>query len=82
MPVNAIDTKTAAFAAENLVYIKRLESEDVAEMVAPNMLEQVDDPDDLFAVYGPEGQPLAIVEGREAAFEAARAHSFKPYSVH
>lgn len=82
MSVNMMNAKTAAFTAENQVYIKRLDGEDVDTMIAPNILEQVSDREDLFAVYGPDGQPLAIIEGREAAFAAARAHSLKPFSVH
>ncbi len=71
-----------AFAEGRLVYIKPLDSDAAQAMIAPNALQDVGDLDDLFAVYGPDGQPLAIVEGREAAYAAAKAHSLKPASLH
>lgn len=69
-------------AASPVVYIKKLDSVSAETMVGANALAQIADPDELFAVYGEDGQPLAVVEGREAAFEAARMHSFTPASVH
>ena len=65
-----------------MVYIKRLDTETATSMVGPNALADVADPDELFAVFGENGQALAIVEGRDAAFEAARQHKLLPSSVH
>jgi hypothetical protein len=42
----------------------------------------VADPEDLFVVASADGQRLAIVEGREAAFAAALANDLSPLSVH
>jgi hypothetical protein len=51
-------------------------------MLPPDALADVSDPDDLFVVASADGQSLAIVEGREAAFAAALAHDLSPLSVH
>ena len=76
------DTRPENAAAPQLAYIKRLDDEAIYRLVEPNALEQVADPDDLFAVYGADGQPLAVIEGRDAAFAAARQHALTPVSVH
>lgn len=75
-------SQSAGFDREGLVYVKRLDSDDIERLVAPNMLESIEDPSDLFAVYDSEGQAIAVVEGRQAAFEAARSHKLTPSSVH
>jgi hypothetical protein len=45
-------------------------------------LEGVGRPEDLFMVSSADGQRLAIVEGRDAAFATARMHDLTPVSVH
>ena len=67
---------------ESLVYVRQLDPEEVEELVAPEALKDVDNPDELFAVWSNEGQPLAIVQTRDAAFAMARANSLHPVSVH
>ena len=75
---------TSAFPAdpENLVYVRRLALEEAQRIVPAEALKDILQPDDLFSVHASDGQRLAIVEGREAAFAAARAHDLRPRSVH
>lgn len=70
------------FERESLVYIRHLGADEVRELVPANALDGVEHPEDLFMVSSAEGERLAIVEGREAAFAAARLHDLKPVSVH
>ena len=80
-----IDVRSLAhnpFDAENLVYIKRLEAEEACSIIPQNALDTVDLPDQLFALHAANGERIAIVEGRDAAFAAARANELKPFSVH
>ena len=70
------------FDVENLVYIKRLKAEEASEIVPPNALETVDHPNQLFSLHAASGERIAIVEGRDAAFAAARANELKPLSLH
>lgn len=68
--------------SENLVYVRRLALEEARSIVPADMFDSLSTPDDLFSVHSADGQRLAIVEGREAAFAAARAHDLRPRSVH
>ena len=77
-----IETKTDPFERDAFVYIRHLDAGEVNDLLPPNALEQIAHPDDLFVVYSADGVRLAVVEGREAAFAAARAHDLKPLSVH
>lgn len=72
----------AGFNDEKLVYVRPLELEELEDLLPANAIAQLDSTDDLFAVHGSDGQRLAIVEGREAAFAAARAHELVPASLH
>lgn len=65
-----------------IVYVRRLDADEIEALVAPEARDMLASTDDLFAVWSDEGQPLAILEGREAAFAAARANSLTPMSVH
>jgi hypothetical protein len=67
---------------ENLVYVRQLDADEIEQLIAPEALSEVDNPDELFAVWSDEGKPLAIVQTRDAAFEMARANSLHPVSVH
>ena len=76
------NAKADPFAAETLVYIRHLQAAEVNELLPPNLLQEINDADELYAVLSGEGVQLAIVEGREAAFAAALAHDLQPMSVH
>ncbi|WP_158085689.1 DUF1150 family protein [Henriciella aquimarina] len=69
------------FSAKDLVYIRRIAENELADL-PDEALQTVEDRDSLFVLSNGEGQQLAIVEGRDAAFAAARAHEMKPVSVH
>lgn len=68
--------------AGNLVYVRRLAAEEARRIVPADTFDEILEPDDLFSVHASDGQRLAIVEGRDAAFAAARAHDLRPRSVH
>ena len=70
-----------AFSAKDLVYIRRIADNEIAEL-PDEALDAVSDREALFVLANGEGQQLAIVEGRDAAFAAARAHEMRPVSVH
>lgn len=70
------------FEAANLVYVKPLAAREIDEILPDNLRGQFGIDAELFAVHDASGNRLAIVEGREAAFEAARAHDLKPASLH
>ena len=76
------DENTPRTEPEPIVYIRHLGADEVTELVPANALEGIARPEDLFMVASADGQQLAIVEGREAAFAAARLHDLTPVSVH
>jgi hypothetical protein len=74
--------KSNSLEGNTFVYIRHLEDGEIRSLLPPDALDDVTDPDDLFVVASADGQRLAIVEGREAAFAAALAHDLNPLSVH
>ncbi|MEM5515445.1 DUF1150 family protein [Henriciella sp. AS95] len=77
-----LETKAVKlFSAKDLVYVRRIAEDELAEL-APEALDAVSDTDSLFVLANGEGLQLAIIEGRDAAFAAARAHEMRPVSVH
>ena len=80
---NELDhTKLNPFDAGDLVYVRRMASDELQAALPPNALADLDEMDDVFAVHSDDGTRVAIVEGRDAAFAAARMHELKPLSVH
>lgn len=69
------------FSAKDLVYVRRI-AENELDGLPPEALDSVNDRDSLFVLANGDGEQLAIVEGRDAAFAAARAHEMRPVSVH
>ncbi len=70
------------FEAQKLVYVRPISADEVQAILPANALEMIDAVDDLFAVHDARGNRLAIIEGRDAAFEAARSHALQPASLH
>lgn len=68
--------------AQNLVYVRKLAIEEAKEIVPADTFKVLAAPENLFSVHSSSGERLAIVEGREAAFAAARAYDLRPRSVH
>jgi hypothetical protein len=76
------NVKSNPFDRNTFVYIRHLDEGEIRNLLPPDALADVDDPEDLFVVASADGQNLAIVEGREAAFAAAFANDLHPLSVH
>ena len=76
------DLKTNPFESDAFVYIRHLDAGELSGILPANAIDQIDAPDDLFVVASADGVRLAVVQGREAAFAAARSHDLKPLSVH
>lgn len=74
--------KSNPFEGNTFVYIRHLDEGEIRSLLPPDALDDVGDPDDLFVVASADGQSLAIVEGRDAAFAAAFANDLHPLSVH
>ncbi len=70
------------FKGANLVYVRPLAMDELENILPANAIEQLDVNDDLFAVHDADGNRLAIIEGRDAAFAAAEAHELQPTSLH
>lgn len=70
--------------APDLVYVREIRASDVLEDVP--MTEAagiaIDPTAILYAVHGADGERLAVMMDREAAFAAAVAHELEPVSVH
>jgi len=80
---NAIDhTMENPFDEGDLVYVRRMASDELQAALPPNALADLDEMDEVFSVHSDDGTRVAIVEGRDAAFAAARMHALKPLSVH
>ncbi|MEO0982118.1 MAG: DUF1150 family protein [Pseudomonadota bacterium] len=78
-----IDPKIAGvFDAPNAVYVKHMDREELAELLPDEAFEALERPDRVFALHNAAGHRVALIEGREAAFAAARANELKPYSLH
>ena len=82
MTTDMTDRLMSEFKAEKLVYVRPLPLEELETLLPANAIAELDSTDDLFAVHDADGERLAIVEGREAAFAAARAHELVPASLH
>jgi hypothetical protein len=67
---------------QNLVYVRKLAIDEARKIVPADTFEILAAPENLFSVHSSNGERLAIVEGREAAFAAARAYDLRPRSVH
>ncbi|MEO1475092.1 MAG: DUF1150 family protein [Pseudomonadota bacterium] len=70
------------FDGDKIVYIRRLSAGEASELVPADDLHELGSADELFSVHNSDGDRLAIVEGRDAAFAAARAYDLRPRSVH
>ncbi len=70
--------------APDLVYVREIRASDVmADISASAANELPVDPEAiLYAVHGADGERLAVMLDRDAAFAAAVAHELEPVSVH
>jgi len=70
--------------APDLVYVRKIRAADVMADVAGTVDKNLSvDPEAiLYAVHGANGERLAVMLDRDAAFAAALAHELEPVSVH
>jgi hypothetical protein len=70
--------------APDLVYVREIRASDVMADVAATEAKglSIDPEATLYAVHGADGERLAVMRDREAAFAAAVAHELEPVSVH
>ena len=73
--------QTRVFGAPNLVYVRPLARQELEDLPG-EALDSVADAEALFVLSNAEGDRLAIVEGRDAAFAAAKANQLNALSVH
>ena len=79
-PINITVEGLRGLGAPKMVYIR--------EVIAGDLQGEVEGIEDLkadaklFAVHAADGTPMALVDEREAAFDAAREHDYEPVSVH
>lgn len=74
----------ADLGAPDLVYVRQVKARDVLGAASVAAVKGLDiDPDQmLYAVHSADGERLAVMVDREAAFAAAVAHELAPVSVH
>ncbi|MEL7029951.1 MAG: DUF1150 family protein [Pseudomonadota bacterium] len=76
----------AALGGRKMVYIRRVEAEDVLtdlrEEHGPNVTVELPEDGVFYAVHAADGARLALLDDRDAAFVAARQHEMEPVSVH
>lgn len=70
--------------APDLVYVREIRASDILADVAVTEARglAIDPEATLYAVHGADGERLAVMMDREAAFAAAVAHELEPVSVH
>ena len=70
--------------APDLVYVREIRASDVMADVAVTETRglSIDPEATLYAVHGADGERLAVMMDREAAFAASVAHELEPVSVH
>jgi len=69
----------AALGGPNLVYIRRVEPQELQGAVPAEVLEGAER---FYAMHAADGTRVAVLSDREAAFVAARQHDMVPVSVH
>ncbi|HEV7354104.1 MAG TPA: DUF1150 family protein [Brevundimonas sp.] len=74
----------AGLGAPDLVYVREVRAREVLGAETVTHVRGLDiDPDQmLYAVHAADGERLAVLIDRDAAFAAAMAHELAPVSVH
>ena len=74
----------AELGAPDMVYVREVAAAEILGDAPKSALKGLDiDPDQiLYAVHSADGERLAVLIDREAAFAAAVAHELEPVSVH
>ncbi len=74
------DSEFAALGGDHLAYVREIDSEKAASLVGKPVT--VEPGTHIFAVFGADGQPLAITDSHAAAVANAVEHELMPMSVH
>lgn len=83
-PAAMTNKQFKGLGAPDLVYVREVRASEVlADTPIPAVRGLALDPEAvLYAVHGADGERLAVMMNREAAFAAAVAHELEPVSVH
>ncbi len=79
-PLEISQEALARLGGPKTVYIREVLAGDLVGEVEG--LEELPADAKLFSVHLADGTPMALLDGREAAFEAAREYEYEPVSVH
>ncbi len=79
-PIRISAEALAKLGAPTIVYVKPVRVDDLTYNA--DDLAGLPDDADLFAVHAADGTPMALVDGRDAAFAAALQYNLEPVSVH
>ncbi|GFE63353.1 DUF1150 family protein [Litoreibacter roseus] len=63
---------------DRIVYVRPVDAAELPEKLRAD----IDQIKNLYAVHAPDGERLALVEGRSLAFALARQNDFAPVTVH
>jgi hypothetical protein len=63
---------------DRIVYVRPVNVSELPQ----DMMDQVGDAKEIYAIYAEDGQRLAFVRDRALAFAVARTNEFAPVSVH
>ncbi|MEG1453604.1 DUF1150 family protein [Brevundimonas sp.] len=75
-----MDHDFSAFEVPGLVYVREVFARDILSDIEDDDVDL--SPDQvLYALYGADGERLAVMLDRETAFRAAEAHDMAPVSV-
>ncbi len=73
----------AEYGAPSLVYIREVFAYEIEDDARAAGVEFSSPPDAiLYAVHAADGERLAVLDDRDAAYMAAREHDLTPVSVH
>ncbi|MEQ8377444.1 DUF1150 domain-containing protein [Parvibaculum sp.] len=72
--------KFAEAGMPNIVYVREVLAADLAADLGSEVDLPADTP--LFAVHAANGQRMAVLDNRDAAFAGARQYDLEPVSVH
>jgi len=74
------DSEFAALGGGHLAYVREIDSEKATSLIGKPVA--VEPGTHIFAVYGADGEPLAITDSRAAAIANAEEHELMPMNVH
>lgn len=79
-PISISVEALRGLGAPKMVYIRQVTAGELRGEV--DGIEDLASDEVLFSVHAADGTPMALVDEREAAFDAAREFDYEPVSVH